>query len=350
MWRRSLSALACRRVTALAGGHEAPLGAAGLSLGRVTDGWSCHSSLPSAAAAFPAAHRQLHASAAAAIIRHFSRPKPKLTLAPAVDPNARKVNETITAATLRLVMDDGTHQVLPRAAALALARSSGKDLLQVDPHGDPPVCRLVHIDKVLSADRAKEKAAKRKEVERRHVDVTKDVRVTLRIASHDLGTKASQAAKWLWDGHRARVCVVFKHARETAEPGSKGAAEAVVAQVIEAINAELRALQRQGGIAEAAMTLARPEAPPKLEALTRSCRLLPLDSAKVQKAIAAAAAADAAISKGKAAGGKAANASATEATLLVLTGAEAVGMARTAAAGVGHGGGGADAAATNTDA
>jgi translation initiation factor IF-3 len=348
MWRRSLRALASRRVAALACGHEAPMGTAGLTLGRVAGGWSSLPSLSSAAAAFPAAHRQLHASAAAAIIRHFSRPKPKLTLAPAVDPNARKVNETITAATLRLVLDDGTHQVLPRAAALALARSSGKDLLQVDPHGDPPVCRLVHIDKVLSADRAKEKAAKRKEVERRHVDVTKDVRVTLRIASHDLGTKASQAAKWLWDGHRARVCVVFKHARETAEPGSKGAAEAVVGQVIEAINEELRALQRQGSIAEAAMTLARPEAPPKLEALTMSCRLLPLDSAKVQKAIAAAAA-TAASSQGKATG-KAARASETEATVLVLTGAEAVGMARTAAAGVGHGGGGADPASTNTDA
>ena len=348
MWRRSLGALACRRVAALAWGHEAPLGAAGVSLGRVADGWHRLPSLPNTAP-FPSAHRHLHASAAAAIIRHFSRPKPKLTLAPAVDPNARKVNEAITAATLRGVMDDGTHQVLSRSAALALARSGGKDLLQVDPHGDPPVCRLVHIDKVLSADRAKEKAAKRKEVERRHVDVTKDVRVTLRIASHDLHVKASQAAKWLWDGHRARVCVVFKHARETAEPGSKGAAEGVVAQVIEAINEELRALQKQGGIAEGAMTLARPEAPPKLEALTMSCRLLPLDSAKVQKAAAAAAAA---AGPGKAAGGKAAKAAGgqVEATMLVLSGAEAVGMARTAAAGVGHGGGGADAAATNTDA
>ena len=285
-------------------------------------------------------HRQLHASAAAAIIRHFSRPKPKDSLAPpTADANARKVNEAITAGTVRVVLDDSTHQVLDRAAALALAKSQGKDLLQVDPHGDPPVCRLVDISKVKAADRAKEKAAKRKEVERRHADVTKDVRFTLRTASHDLQVKAAQAARWLMEGHRARVCITLKHAREAAESGAKPAAEALVRQVIDAINEELKVQQAAGQASDSPALMARQEAPPKLEALTMSCRLLPLDTSKLPKQ--------------KSGGGEVAAPKKNKvqdndaATVLVLSGQQAVSMARTAAAGVGHGDN--DAAITNTD-
>jgi translation initiation factor IF-3 len=184
----------------------------------------------------------------------------------APDPLGRLVNGDVTARTVRLVAPDGTHSVLRRAEALAAARAAGLDLVQVDGAAVPPVCRLLDWDRFRYEERQREKDGRRKAVERRRGDVTKEVRLSLRTAEHDLRVKAAQAARALEEGHRAKCVVLFKagggggRASDAADPAARAHATAL----LEALRV---AVQDEAG-GEAAPQLAKVDAPPKMEGAT----------------------------------------------------------------------------------
>jgi translation initiation factor IF-3 len=194
--------------------------------------------------------------------------------APKAD-GARLVGLEIRALTVRLVGPDGSHAVVSLSEALAQARAAGRDLVQVDGASTPPVCRLLDVGALRAAERAKEKVARRKAVERRHSDVTKDFRLGTRTAQHDLHTRAAQAGRALRDGHKARLAVVFKSVKELGEPGARARAADVLELFRQAVYDEI------GGSEHA-----RVDAEPKMDALTLACRLSP--SARLLKGAAAA--------------------------------------------------------------
>ena len=115
---------------------------------------------------------------------------------------------------MRLVDPDGEQlgiKLLPEA--LAIARDLDLDLVEVAPGANPPVCRIMDYGKFKfdAAQRAKE--SRRKAV---HVGI-KEMKYRPKIGDGDFDTKTRQVAKFLEEGHKVKITIMFR-GREVFHP------------------------------------------------------------------------------------------------------------------------------------
>ncbi len=101
--------------------------------------------------------------------------------------------------------------VIPIAAALELAVQKGLDLVELDPNSTPPTCKLMNYGRFKYAVR--KKMAKSKKTVRRR----KEVKLRPKTEEHDLQVKIRQAKKFLAEGHKVLVTMVFR-GREEKHP------------------------------------------------------------------------------------------------------------------------------------
>ena len=99
------------------------------------------------------------------------------------------------------------------ADALTIARQLDLDLVEVAPMANPPVCRIMDYGKFKfdAAQRAKE--SRRKAV---HVGI-KEMKYRPKIGPGDFDTKTRQVAKFLEEGHKVKVTIMFR-GREVFHP------------------------------------------------------------------------------------------------------------------------------------
>ncbi len=108
-----------------------------------------------------------------------------------------RINKQITAPEVRLLNDLGEQLgIFPIAKALALAEEHGLDLVEVSPNAQPPVVKLISFDKFKYQQKKLEQLQKKRV---KKVEV-KTVRLSVKIGSHDIATKAKQADGFLADG------------------------------------------------------------------------------------------------------------------------------------------------------
>lgn len=95
--------------------------------------------------------------------------------------------------------------------ALNIAREEGLDLVLVSPTAQPPVCRIIDYGrhKYLEGKQGKDKKSKQQEV--------KGIKISPRIAEHDLSFNIKKAVGFLEEGHKVKVTCMFK-AREVTHP------------------------------------------------------------------------------------------------------------------------------------
>jgi len=115
---------------------------------------------------------------------------------------------------VRLVDPDGEQlgiKLLPEA--LSIARDLDLDLVEVAPGANPPVCRIMDYGKFKfdAAQRAKE--SRRKAV---HVGI-KEMKYRPKIGPGDFETKTRQVAKFLEEGHKVKITIMFR-GREVFHP------------------------------------------------------------------------------------------------------------------------------------
>jgi translation initiation factor IF-3 len=115
---------------------------------------------------------------------------------------------------VRLVDPDGEQlgiKLLPEA--LNIARQLDLDLVEVAPLANPPVCRIMDYGKFKfdAAQRAKE--SRRKAV---HVGI-KEMKYRPKIGPGDFDTKTRQVAKFLDEGHKVKITIMFR-GREVFHP------------------------------------------------------------------------------------------------------------------------------------
>jgi translation initiation factor IF-3 len=103
--------------------------------------------------------------------------------------------------------------VVPIEQALGIARESGLDLVEVDPNGSPPVCR------VLDYGKYKYQQAKRERDARKHQKggMIHEVRMRPRIGRADMERKVHLAERLLSEGDKVKVAVMFR-GREMSHP------------------------------------------------------------------------------------------------------------------------------------
>ncbi len=124
------------------------------------------------------------------------------------------MNDRIRAREVRLVDPDGNQlgiKLLPEA--LAIARQLDLDLVEVAPLATPPVCRIMDYGKFKfdEAQRAKESRRKASNVG------IKEMKYRPKIGQGDFETKTRQVARFLGEGHKVKVTIMFR-GREVFHP------------------------------------------------------------------------------------------------------------------------------------
>lgn len=98
----------------------------------------------------------------------------------------------------------------PREAH-TLAIQRGKDLIEVVPNANPPVCKIMDFGKFKYELQKKEKMQKKHQ----HVSQLKEIRFHPNTDTHDFEFKTKHAIHFLEDGDKVKATVIFK-GREVA--------------------------------------------------------------------------------------------------------------------------------------
>jgi translation initiation factor IF-3 len=115
---------------------------------------------------------------------------------------------------VRLVDPDGQQMgIKPLPEALTIARGLDLDLVEVAPMANPPVCRIMDYGKFKFDEAQRAKESKRKTV---HVGI-KEMKYRPKIGPGDFDTKTRQVSKFLNDGHKVKITIMFR-GREVFHP------------------------------------------------------------------------------------------------------------------------------------
>lgn len=125
-----------------------------------------------------------------------------------------RINDRIRARDVRLVDPEGQQLgIRPLPEALAIARQMDLDLVEVAPMANPPVCRIMDYGKFKfdAAQRAKESRRKTVSVG------MKEMKYRPKIGPGDFDTKTRQVLRFLNEGHKVKVTIMFR-GREVFHP------------------------------------------------------------------------------------------------------------------------------------
>jgi translation initiation factor IF-3 len=108
---------------------------------------------------------------------------------------------------VRVVGTDGEQLgVMPIEAARRRADELDLDLVEVAPLARPPVARLMDYSKFKYEQAIKAKEARRKQA----LVVLKEMKMRPKIDSHDYETKKGHVARFLKQGHKVKVTIMFR--------------------------------------------------------------------------------------------------------------------------------------------
>ena len=125
-----------------------------------------------------------------------------------------QINEEIRDKEVRVVTDDGEQLgIMSAKDAFRIATKKNLDLVKIAPQAKPPVCKIMDYGKYRFEQSKREKEARKNQ---KVVDI-KEIRLSLKIDTHDFETKANQAMKFLKAGNKVKVSIRFR-GREMAHP------------------------------------------------------------------------------------------------------------------------------------
>ncbi len=106
-----------------------------------------------------------------------------------------------------MISEDGEQLgVVAIEVALQKAEDAGLDLMEVAPDANPPVCKIVDHGKLKYEEKKKQQQSKKKQ----HIVKIKEIRLRPRIEDHDLMTKLNHGRKFLQDGAKLKVTLMFR--------------------------------------------------------------------------------------------------------------------------------------------
>jgi len=125
-----------------------------------------------------------------------------------------RINEKIRGREVRVVGEKGEQLgILTVAKALEEAGRHNLDLVEVAPTAVPPVCRLMDYGKFKYEQTKKEREARKNQKQ----SLLREIRLRPKIGDHDFEAKAKRAKKFLEDGDKVKVTIMFR-GRENAHP------------------------------------------------------------------------------------------------------------------------------------
>jgi translation initiation factor IF-3 len=118
-----------------------------------------------------------------------------------------RVNEEIRVREARVIDSNGQQLgIIPVREGMRVAAEQGLDLVEVAPQAKPPVCRIMDYGKYKYEQSKKERDARKKQ---RVINV-KEVKIRPRIEEHDFQVKVRNARRFLTDGDKVKVTLMFR--------------------------------------------------------------------------------------------------------------------------------------------
>lgn len=118
-----------------------------------------------------------------------------------------RINEEIRVKEVRLVSGDGEQLgIVPIKEALRMAQEKELDLVEVSANAKPPVCRIMDYGKYRYEQSKREKEARKKQ----RIISVKEIKLRPNIEDHDLDTKSKNIARFLKDGDKVKVTMMFR--------------------------------------------------------------------------------------------------------------------------------------------
>lgn len=102
---------------------------------------------------------------------------------------------------------------MPTHIAVRIAEEKGLDLVEVNPKATPPVCKIIDHGRFKYEEARKKRSAKKKQ----SVVTIKEIKLRPKTDTHDLEVKIRAITRFLADGNKARLVIVFR-GREIVHP------------------------------------------------------------------------------------------------------------------------------------
>ncbi len=146
-----------------------------------------------------------------------------------------RVNKAIIAKEVRVIGDEGRQLgIMPTHIAVRIAEEKGLDLVEVNPKTSPPVCKIIDHGRFKYEEARKKRQAKKKQ----NVISVKEVKLRPKTDRHDLDVKTRMVQRFLADGNKAKLVIIFR-GREIVHPDmGKAALLKVLSEVAEFANVE----------------------------------------------------------------------------------------------------------------
>jgi translation initiation factor IF-3 len=131
---------------------------------------------------------------------------------------------------VRVIDDEGLQLgVMTPQEALQIARSRTRDLIEIVPNADPPVCKIMDFGKY------KYELAKKEKLQRKHQHVAqvKEIRFHPNTDVHDFEFKTRHARRFIDEGHKVKATVVFKGREITYQEQGRGVLDRFTEKIID---------------------------------------------------------------------------------------------------------------------
>ena len=153
-----------------------------------------------------------------------------------------RINEEIRAREVRLTSATNEQLgIVQLRDALQMAAEQHLDLVEVAPTAKPPVCRIMDFGKFKYEQQKRDKEAKKKQ----KVVTVKEVKLRPNIEDHDFDVKFKNAQRFLEDGDKVKVTIMFR-GRELSHPElGKKVLDKMASQIKDIANIE-RAARLEG--------------------------------------------------------------------------------------------------------
>ena len=113
-----------------------------------------------------------------------------------------RINSFIKSPEVRLITEKGEQfGIVSISRALNMAESAGLDLVEIAENSKPPVCKILDYGKYRYEKEKQKKINKKKQ----HIIQVKEIRL-----DHDLITKLTKAQKFLANGDKLKITVMFR--------------------------------------------------------------------------------------------------------------------------------------------
>jgi len=141
-----------------------------------------------------------------------------------------RVNRRIRAREHRVIDPDGQQLgIMPPELALQKAIDFGLDLVEVSPESKPPVCRIMDYGKYKYAQKKKIAEARKHQTN----TTIKEVKFRPKIDTHDYNFKVEAIRRFLKEGHKAKVTMMFRGREITHQDIARGIMDRIVKDIKE---------------------------------------------------------------------------------------------------------------------